>query len=156
MRGAIAFLASAFIGGCYLAHERPSDAAAEMDGGRRQLDAISSVDTSVTDARASDGSSSDSDAPPCERFGGMTFAGPCTPELTLECQRRADIEASGRPAYVTCIEFGSQATCSPGTICPLAGRPCQCTPTRTCAYAIEVCVSDSPDGPRYCSPVCTP
>ncbi len=135
-------LAALSLAGCYLVHERP----------RPDRDA-NAADASSADAPSNDMSLAPDQGPPCDGRG-MIWGTQCTPELEAECQRRATMQAFGRPAYSHCftLENGRQSSCSVGDYC--ADGACRCTATRYCVPGDDVCVSDTPDGRHYCIPIC--
>lgn len=146
--------------GCYLAHERPTDDAS--DG--------SSLDAGSVDAASLDAASLDAGLDALRWDAGVdAWVGhdaacrnhafvsnsPCTPELEARCQQFAIEEAVGRLVYAHCVTVAGSTYCAAGDYCEADGR-CRCTATRQCADAIEVCVSDTADGPHYCLRICTP
>ncbi len=148
-----ALTCASLLAGCYLSHERPiagdrsgsRDAAPSMDG--PPADAATAPDAGFpADAR-------DVDTGPCRTFD-MTWGTACTAEIDAECERRASIAAAGRYSYSQCVtlETSRQSSCSAGDLCT-EGR-CRCTATRECTPVLEVCVSDTPDGPHYCARAC--
>ena len=156
MRAAVCWslVVAPFLSGCYLAHERadrPIDAASAPDAGidaQPSGDARPAVDAGPTDAFR------------CAPLGsGRAWPGSCTSEIEQECVREAEAAALGRSVYTRCLTIGDgvhmalQSYCVPGDICT-PGVECLCTPTRACANRIELCVSDAPDGSRYCATPC--
>lgn len=124
--------------GCYRVHERPGAVP----------DATAHADASPVDAGTPD-------AVHCG-IHGMTWPA-CTPELDAECQRRATAAALGRYAHSRCYQPNPSASgveCSQGLVCDEGATNCRCTPGRYCATDTDVCVSDTPDGPRYCARAC--
>lgn len=154
-----ALVLATFLSGCYLAHERPD----------QPIDAASGRDVASTDAgidapsAADEGAAVDTgptDAFRCAPLGsGRAWPGSCTAEIERECVREAEAAALGRSVYTRCLTIGDgvhmalQSYCVPGDICT-PGVECLCTPTRACANRIELCVSDAPDGSRYCARAC--
>lgn len=151
---------------CALVHERPQPTevgapdAASLDAGHmldaaRGHDAYLGGDAQPADARAI-GDAWRHDAGPCGE-PVLIWNMPCDSEIEAECQRVAAILAHGRYGYSTCIAIdGHQSACSQGDYCPDGGGRCRCTATRECGDVYEVCVSDTPDGPHYCQPRCSP
>lgn len=74
-------------------------------------------------------------------------------EHEAECERLAAIGAGHRFAHARCMASEGQSFCESGDIC--GATTCLCTPTRACTPVTEVCVSDTPDGPRTCARACS-
>jgi hypothetical protein len=79
----------------------------------------------------------------------------CTPANVEMCAVRAAAASGGHFPHVTCGPSASlpgTSTCIAADACDDAGL-CLCNATRVCATN-EVCVSDTPDGERYCIAAC--
>ncbi len=85
----------------------------------------------------------------------------CTAEAEAACDRWARQAWVGDGySHSACLDPGSGivANCSIGDVCSGGGEPvppCSCTATLWCGSG-EVCVSDTPDGPRRCERACAP
>jgi hypothetical protein len=151
-------VAATVVSGCYLAHERPDQpidatVAPDVASADAGMDAPPPADAPALDAGPND-------AFRCAPLGtGRAWPGPCSPEIQSECVREAEAAALGRSVHTSCLTIGDgvhmafQSYCVPGDICT-PGVECLCTPTRACANRVELCVSDAPDGARYCARAC--
>jgi hypothetical protein len=147
---AAAVMTAAILGGCYRSHERPRDASDPSDG-------VSTSDAWPNDDASHDGSF---DVNPASLEAGgicdsrdMTWGTPCTPEIQIECERRAQEWARGRYGHSRCVDVSMRfSTCTIGEYCE--EDRCTCTPTRACGPR-DVCVSDTPDGPTRCVRRCS-
>ena len=130
------------LAGCYAAHERPATSAVAIDA------------SGSADRASADGGQ-------CFLPRTEEWQTPCTPEIEATCQQRAMRDAHGRYGHSHCVQGGDgvheqvRSGCSLGDYCPDGPTPtCRCTAGRICGGTFEVCVSDTPDGSRYCRPIC--
>lgn len=131
------------LAGCYLSHERAADLGQEPD-------AASARDALPADVRA------------CRPSPNEEWLSHCTPAIDATCEERAMNDAFGLIGHSHCVESGDgvheaiHSYCSLGDFCPdgLNVASCRCTAGRICGGGSEVCVSDTPDGARYCVPIC--
>ncbi len=158
VRGPLIVVTCATLSACYQAHERtvPDDAATDANEASDAWSSTLSDAWTDPDVSAWDGG-------PCS-FVSEIWAGPCTAERDAECLRRAMVLAYGRFGHARCVTDGPpgsrpESYCTVGDYCP-DGPPtdgtttCRCTPTRDCISGVDVCVSDTIDGPTYCAPIC--
>lgn len=158
----ITAVASTLLAGCYLSHMRPEpDAPPVLDAGNTS-DADAWHDASSNDAWAFDAPNADAmhdtNPPPFEAGDcdprWFQWARPCDDELETICRETAMTWAHGRYGWSHCGTHpdGHNSACSLGDYC--VDGSCICTPTRICGPD-DVCVSDTPDGPRRCVPRCS-
>lgn len=147
MQRHVAGVALLLLWGCHASHERPGDRlpdATRGDGGAR--------DAGAQDAGSVPDAGRRRDVGPCP-YDTIIFPA-CNPTTEQLCHDRATAQAADAFPHATCVQLDrGEATCGAADACDAMGR-CFCTPTRICA-SNEVCVSDTPEGPHRCRPVCS-
>ena len=145
---ALAFATTAFgLFGCYASHERAA-VGARIDGG-------APVDAGGRDAHPRP-------RPPVTLLPGETCDGlytghrpaPCDADFERRCQRTMELAANGWYGHTRCEDHLPSTECGNGDFCP-PDEPCRCAASVTCPHGY-VCVSDTPDGPRWCRLQCAP
>jgi len=91
----------------------------------------------------------------CVPYIAAHRAAACDDEFRAMCDRWMELAANGWYGHGRCGDpRRDDSGCLAGDYCP-PGEPCRCAETVTCP-GNYVCVSDSPDGPRWCRRACAP
>jgi hypothetical protein len=156
VRCSIAVACAVLLTGCADSHI-PFDGPDSADGAASDLGfAEASVSDAAGDAAWVCGSSN---SPP---WTDVPNPGICDDGARRVCDRWAQSQTRSHVAHTVC-ETDAMNPCQRGTIClpptHIPAPPCVCGPNAAgmdaACEANEVCVSDTPDGPRYCLRACS-